>query len=73
MSLSHYLAHIVLVYAPMRHWWPEEDWSIGVGVAAALGYAALALPVSWWWGRRGGRGPIEALLRRWCGSPRDSA
>jgi len=41
-SLQHYLAHLVLVYWPLTRWWPDEDWSWGVGAAAACGYFAVA-------------------------------
>ena len=68
-SLTHYLGHILLVYAPLRWWWPAEDWSLAVGLTAALGYATLALVATPWWLRRRARGPLEALLAMSsCGS-----
>lgn len=69
-SLTHYLGHILLVYAPMRLWWPAENWSAGVGLVAALGYAAAALSASTWWFRRARRGPLESLLARASGPVR---
>ena len=70
MSLSHYLGHVLLVFAPLRHWWPDEDWGMGVGVAAALGYAAFALASSALWFRGRRRGPLESLLARASGPSR---
>jgi uncharacterized membrane protein YeiB len=69
-SLTHYLLHIALVYEPMRHEWPNEDWGVAVGLQAALGYAVLAWPLSWLWFRWARRGPIEALLARLAGPTR---
>jgi uncharacterized membrane protein YeiB len=68
LSLTNYLAHILLVYAPMRLWWPDEDWSIGVGMLATCGYLVVSLPLSIWWVRRCGRGPVEGLLA-WISGP----
>ncbi|MEZ6038261.1 MAG: amino acid adenylation domain-containing protein [Planctomycetota bacterium] len=62
-SLTHYLLHIAGVYALLRLWWPDEDWSVAVGIAVAVGYVAFALLVSPLWFRRFRRGPLEALLR----------
>jgi len=70
MSLSHYLGHVLLVFAPLRHWWPDEDWGMAVGVAAALGYALFALASSVWWFRARTRGPLEAWLGRTSGPSR---
>lgn len=70
MSLSHYLGHVLLLFAPLRHWWPDEDWGVGVGVAAALGYVAFALASSAWWFRARRRGPLEAWLGRVSGPSR---
>lgn len=70
MSLSHYLGHVLLVFAPMRRWWPDEDWGMAVGVSAALGYAAFALVSSSLWFRRRRRGPLEDLLARASGPSR---
>ncbi|MEO6598014.1 MAG: AMP-binding protein [Planctomycetota bacterium] len=63
-SLTHYVLHIVLVYAPMRHWWPAEDWSFATGVLAVLTYLAMAVPLTWWWFTRFRQGPLEALWAR---------
>jgi uncharacterized membrane protein YeiB len=65
-SLTHYVGHIVLVYAPMRWWWPDEDWSVGIGAGVAVGYVAVAVPLSWWLHRRGCRGPLEQALSLWA-------
>ena len=70
MSLTHYLAHLCLVYVGLRCWWPDEDWSVAAGVTAAVGYAVAAAFVSRWWLRRRARGPIEALLRAASGQDR---
>jgi len=66
-SLTHYLLHIGLVYAPLRLWWPAEDWSFAVGLAAAAGYVAVAMPLTWLWFRRWQKGPFEALWARASG------
>ncbi|MBK8097052.1 MAG: amino acid adenylation domain-containing protein [Planctomycetes bacterium] len=62
LSLTHYLGHLLLVYAPLRLWWPAEDWSAGVGVGAAGGYLLAATLLSPRWLRRWRRGPAETLL-----------
>ena len=67
-SLSHYLLHILLVFVPLRWWWPAEDWGVGVGLGAAAGYAVLALVVTPWWFSRFARGPFESALARASGS-----
>lgn len=61
-SLSHYLVHTAGLYAAMRVWWPDEDWSSSVGIAAAVGYAAFAMIVSSRLQAAGRPGPVEALL-----------
>jgi uncharacterized membrane protein YeiB len=61
-SLTHYLLHVVAVFVPLRLAWPDEDWPFAVGFAAALGYLALAVPLSVVWFRRFRRGPIEGVL-----------
>jgi uncharacterized membrane protein YeiB len=60
-SLTHYLLHICLVFAPLRIFFPDEDWSAGVGAAAFLGYLSVALPLTLLWFRRFQRGPFEGL------------
>lgn len=72
-SLTHYLLHIACVYEPMRWKWPDEEWGVVEGLAAALGYALLAWPLSWWWFRHHRRGPVEALLAWFAGSARPLA
>jgi non-ribosomal peptide synthetase-like protein len=72
LSLTHYVAHIALVFAPLRAFWPDEDWPLAVGLAAALGYVALALPLSVAWLGRCARGPLEAVLRLASDATRDS-
>ncbi|GDY00731.1 amino acid adenylation protein [Planctomycetota bacterium] len=61
-SLTHYLLHIMLVFVPLRWFWPDEDWPLSVGIAAAVGYVAVALPVMSIWFRKFRRGPFEMLL-----------
>jgi uncharacterized membrane protein YeiB len=60
-SLTHYVLHILLVFAPLRLWWPDEDWSLAIGLGAAIGYLAVALPLTVRWLRRRRQGPLEAL------------
>jgi len=66
-SLTHYLMHLVVVYATMRLWWPDEDWSSAVGAAVAVGYMLLALFVTPRWLAARRRGPLEELLARCSG------
>ena len=66
-SLTNYVMHILLVFAPMRIWWPDEGWSLEVGMAAALGYVVFAMLASALWFRRFRRGPLEAALARISG------
>jgi len=68
-SLTHYVLHLVLVFAPLRIGWPGADWewSIRTGVLLTLGYLALTLPLTLLWFRRHRRGPLEALLTAWSG------
>lgn len=61
-SLTHYLAHICLVFAPLRLFYPGEDWPLSVGLAASLLYCAVAIPLSALWFRSHKRGPLEQLL-----------
>lgn len=67
VSLTHYLLHLVVVYAVMRIWWPQEDWSTAVGVSVAVGYVVVALLVTPWWLAHRRRGPLEELLARVSG------
>lgn len=61
LSLTHYVGHIVLVFAPLRLLYPDEDWPLRVGMAAFLGYVIVAVPLSVLWLRRFPRGPLETL------------
>ncbi|MBB6049213.1 DUF418 domain-containing protein [Armatimonas rosea] len=64
LSLTHYVGHIVLVFAPLRLLYPDEDWPLRVGLAAFLGYVAVAMPLSMLWLRRSPHGPLETLWRK---------
>lgn len=66
-SLTHYLAHIALVFAPLRYFYPGEDWPLLTGLIATAGYLVAAVPLSIWWFRNHRRGPAEALLARLSG------
>ena len=61
-SLTHYVLHTAGLYAALRVWWPQEGWSVAVGIAAACGYLLFALGVTPWLVRGGRRAPLEALL-----------
>ncbi len=67
-SLTHYLGHIVLVYATLRLRWPHEDWPVAVGVREAIVYLVAAMALSWVWFRHCRRGPLEAVLA-WLSGP----
>jgi uncharacterized membrane protein YeiB len=60
-SLTHYLLHLGTVVAALKLQYPDEDWPIGIGLAAFAIYVAAAVPLSWLWFRRFHRGPCEAL------------
>ena len=70
-SLTHYVAHLVLVFTLLRVFWPDEDWSVTVGVTAFVGYWALAHWFQSRWFARRRRGPMEATWDRVSG--RDGA
>ncbi len=67
MSLTHYVLHIVAIFAPLRLLYPSEDWPIRVGLLAFFGYLCLALPLTHLWFRRFTRGPLEGLWARLVG------
>jgi non-ribosomal peptide synthetase-like protein len=67
LSFTLYLAHIVFGYVLLRRWWPDEDWSVAVGVVMAVVWWLLAFVSAACWLRRWPRGPLEALLRWSCG------
>lgn len=60
-SLTHYLLHICVVFVPLRIAFPNEDWSVQVGLVAFAGYMVLALSLTGLWFRRFSYGPFEAL------------
>ena len=60
------MLHIVLVFVPLRLWYPDEDWSIATGAMAAGIYAAIMVPCTVLWFGRWRRGPLEGLLA-WAG------
>ncbi|MEY3232067.1 MAG: hypothetical protein RL689_2156, partial [Planctomycetota bacterium] len=60
-SLTHYLAHVCLLYLPLRAVLGHEEWSVAVGVGAFVGYLVVAVPLTVLWFRRFRRGPAEAL------------
>lgn len=66
-SLTHYILHICLVYVPLRNFFPEEDWSIRVGMAAFVVYIIFALPITRLWFRVFARGPLEEIWARVSG------
>ena len=66
-SLTHYVLHIAVVFAPLRLAFPDEDWSVGVGALAFVAYLTVAGPVSVWWFARFRRGPLEGLWARAAG------
>lgn len=63
-SLTHYVLHIVAVFAPLRLLYPDEDWPMRTGLLAYFGYLLLALPLTLLWFRRFPRGPLESLWAR---------
>ncbi|MDA0933951.1 MAG: heparan-alpha-glucosaminide N-acetyltransferase domain-containing protein [Planctomycetota bacterium] len=66
-SLTHYVAHIAIVFTALRACWPDEDWSVTVGVAAFLGYWLFAHWFQARWFARRRRGPVEASWDRVAG------
>lgn len=63
-SLTHYVLHIVAVFAPLRLLYPDEDWPARTGLLAYFGYLSLALPLTLLWFRRFPRVPLESLWAR---------
>lgn len=59
-SLTHYVAHIAIVFSALRLFWPAEDWPITVGVTAFAGYWVFAQWFQARWFARRRRGPVEA-------------
>ena len=60
--MTHYLLHICIAFQVLRHFWPQEDWPLGAGLAALLGYLVVFVPATHAWLRRFPRGPMETLL-----------
>lgn len=60
-SLTHYVAHIVLVYVPMRAAFPDDAWPVRHGFLAFVAYSIIAAPLSMLWFRRYAHGPLERL------------
>ena len=63
-SLTHYVAHICIVYTLLKRLYPEESWSVSTGLTAFTGYLTITLPLSWLWFRKCKRGPIEEVWAR---------
>ncbi|WP_395139128.1 heparan-alpha-glucosaminide N-acetyltransferase domain-containing protein [Armatimonas sp.] len=63
-SLTHYVLHLVAVFAPLRLFYPDEDWPVHLGLWAFFGYVLLALPLTTLWFRHFSRGPLESLWAR---------
>ena len=63
-SLTHYLLHIVVAYSVLRLWYPDEDWSVTVGLWAAAAYLAVGVPLTMLWFRDHTHGPFETLWAR---------
>ncbi len=62
-SLSVYVGHLVLLIVPLRWVWPDEDWSVGVGMEAWFWWTAASGVWAWWCIARGNaRGPLETVL-----------
>ncbi len=59
-SLTHYLLHLCLVYAPLKALLGHEEWSVTIGLWAFAGYIIIAVPLTVLWFRRFHRGPAEA-------------
>ncbi len=63
-SLTHYVLHLVAVFAPLHLLYPDEDWPVHLGLWAFFGYVLLALPLTTLWFRHFSRGPLESLWAR---------
>lgn len=68
-ALTHYLAHIVVIFLPLQLLFPETDWSAAIGLAGFCAYLTVAIPLSRAWFRNHHRGPIEQVLTWISGSP----
>jgi uncharacterized membrane protein YeiB len=60
-----------VIIAPLRLYYPGEDWPLRVGLTAALIYLAAAVPISIIWFRSHSRGPLEQMLRLASGDIRE--
>ena len=60
-SLTHYILHIGVVFVPLRLIYPDEQWSIHLGLLATTLYLSFAFPISALWFRRFSRGPLEGF------------
>ncbi len=66
-TLSHYVVQLLVPYAILKDYFPEEDWPAGPGLAAFALYLACAIVVSRRWCARFGSGPLEHLVSRLAG------
>jgi uncharacterized membrane protein YeiB len=67
MAFTWYVAHILLgLGLVVAVGWDKAN-STAAGLAAGLGFFALATAISLLWNRRGRHGPLEAVLRKIAG------
>lgn len=61
-TFTHYILHLAIGYAMLRHFYPNEDWRARVGFGVFLITAIAAAILSHLWLRRFRRGPLESIL-----------
>ncbi|MFC9709013.1 DUF418 domain-containing protein [Paenibacillus sp. NPDC056933] len=70
LSLTHYVAHVVIGLAPLQWIGMLENGSVVFSTIYAFLFYITAIAISLHWKKRYGRGPLELLMRSWDESNR---
>ncbi|WP_339275943.1 DUF418 domain-containing protein [Paenibacillus sp. FSL W8-0426] len=65
LSLTHYVAHVVIGLAPFQLLGILENGSVILSTIHACLFYAAAVAFSVYWNKRHSRGPLELLMRKW--------
>lgn len=66
-TLSLYVLHVLVFNLIVQRWALVRPTGLDTALAFALGFWLTAIAIAWMWHRRFGRGPLEALYRRFGG------